>query len=263
VSLASGRRMVEVLKSGDFVKVDDNHVMFSGQLKKKNLEVEAVYSIPLLVSADIFLAGVAKLRTKVARLTFLEKKFNDLSNYEINSAVAGRLNVTAKRHLDNDSLTFKSCRAIYVNIILSHPRDNKQLSDDAFKADILGHGRDDLTTGHSYSSVFIDDSEAANKVLNVEFSVDGIKPDRSGQKSLVELIEFDDLIAETRHKARIKIHIFVKEKLKADSDYVVSYTALGRSKANGGCGAERSVIKEYLEMVGLPCVSRGRTIKAG
>jgi len=258
VALASGRRSIEVLRCGEFVKSGVDRVLFSGQAKLKTGVADA-YEIPLLVPADDFLKGVGCLRDKVNALNFLDKPFKKLTHYEVNSATAAKLNKVAKRHLRNDELTFKSARAIYAALIIKLEKCTGSKA--MIYSAILGHGVGDISTGHHYAGIEItDDFDAPIQAFEVVFEVDGIVPVREGQKSLVELAAFDGRIEDTRHKALIKVHGFVKARLADDSDYVVSYASLGRAKARGGCGTERSVIEKYLLFVGLPCVKRQRTL---
>ena len=259
VALASGRRSIEVLRCGEFSKVDEDHVLFLGQAKLKTGVADA-YEIPLLVPADEFLKVVVRLRDKVNALTFINKPFKKLSHYEVNSATAAKLNKEAKRHLRNDELTFKSARAIYAAMIIKLKKCSGSKA--AIYSAILGHGVGDISTGHHYAGIeIVGDTQDKPEIFEVVFSVDGIIPDRNGQKSLNELIAYDAAIEATGKKSLVNIHKHVKTEL-LNPVYVVSYTTLGRSKANGGCGAERSAIKAYLELVGLPCVSRGRKLKA-
>ena len=55
LSLATGRRMSEIHSTGSFEYVDDNHVMFSGQLKKKG--DGSAYVIPTLLPAKLIVDG--------------------------------------------------------------------------------------------------------------------------------------------------------------------------------------------------------------
>jgi len=64
VTINTGRRMTEVLKTGIFSPKTAYTLWFKGQLKTKEYDLEA-YEIPTLVPADLVLAAVARLRQLV------------------------------------------------------------------------------------------------------------------------------------------------------------------------------------------------------
>lgn len=61
VTIATGRRITEVLKTGVFSPKTAYTLWFKGQLKTKASDLEA-YEIPTLVPADLVLAAIARLR---------------------------------------------------------------------------------------------------------------------------------------------------------------------------------------------------------
>lgn len=62
LSLLSGRRLNEVLKTAEFSAKDQWSVTFRGALKRRGETVPLIFDIPLLTTAKRFLEGVAKLR---------------------------------------------------------------------------------------------------------------------------------------------------------------------------------------------------------
>jgi hypothetical protein len=61
ITINTGRRITEVLKTGSFAPKTEYTIWFKGQLKTKEHDLQA-YEIPTLVPADLVLAAIARLR---------------------------------------------------------------------------------------------------------------------------------------------------------------------------------------------------------
>jgi hypothetical protein len=185
--LLSGRRATEILKTASFEPATEYSVIFSGQLKTKGSEnaQTAPYEIPLLTSADRFLAAFSRLRQL--------RDFSTISNDEVNRKCAKSLSDQVKKHfwkLVKDSIeaeisrliqkgenleskekkhllylqevsksslsliAVKDLRAAYITIA-EDLYNLKSTSQDVFFANVLGHSEDDLATAQSYKDFYI------------------------------------------------------------------------------------------------------------
>jgi len=248
IALASGRRAIEILKTGDFKKGKKNHVLFDGQAKTKGRDDIEPFIIPTLTDTKRLINAHEKLKAKLNEIYFYEKKFDDLTHEEINGGTAGRLNRKVKSLL-GDRFTFKDLRALYAKRASTIYHDDKKTSVAVFYSTILGHSDKDIATQLSYQGIVI--SEEKTEPAKIEFTTDEPKRDTTGQKTLKEIKAFDKAVEEGRSKAVSRIHEFVKKTLQHDKDTIITQTFLGKSKAMGGAGASRPAIKTYLELIGI------------
>jgi len=188
----TGRRISEVLVSSRFEVVDENHLLFSGQLKTKKAEGARTkpYVIPCLSSARKMVAVWREIR---ARKVFLGAREQDLD--DIVQIVARAHTITAERHAEllveyNDRITAiaekcngtvskelssivkkefaqiilkpqllqaKSLRAAYALVAYDLFQDESFDKDSNFYfAQILGHLVGDLGTAQSYKIFYLE-----------------------------------------------------------------------------------------------------------
>jgi len=250
IALASGRRAIEVLKTGTFKSGKKNHVLFEGQAKTKTREDNASFIIPTLIDTSRLINAHEKLKVKLNGICLYGKKFDNLDAEEINGGTAGRLNKQVKKLL-GENFTFKDLRSIYAKRASTiYHDDKKTTSVEEFYSVILGHSKKDLSTQLSYRGIVI--SESKTKLEKIDFTTDQPKRNTAGQKTLKEIIKaFDEAADKEKGKAIDRIHEFVKATLQHDKDAIITQTFLGKSKAMGGCGASRPAIKKYLELIDL------------
>jgi hypothetical protein len=112
VAIATGRRMIEIL--GDhsrFEKLDDNRLLFEGQVKQSrtcNYNLET-YQIPTLVDADLVMAGLDRLESK--------RVPKDKVNGQYANQLSAGLPWGFKRTLYELGITkFKDAREFYVAV---------------------------------------------------------------------------------------------------------------------------------------------------
>lgn len=108
LGLVTGRRSIEILKLGSFEYVDKQHVIFSGQAKRKTQLPAKV--IPVLCDAELIIKAFRRLRDTLPDLT-------EKSEEQVNKSYAKALNSSAKKHLDGHYSAPKimhHTRAIYV-----------------------------------------------------------------------------------------------------------------------------------------------------
>lgn len=132
----TGRRLSEVLKTGEFEPCTGFSVLFSGQLKKRGEDFPA-YEIPTLCEAEKVLAGVARLRS----MRNLENMAVELVNTRHPRPVA----VVAKKHfsdlvptLDGKDLHAHVFRTVYTRIAVLYYCP-LQVADLHFLATTQGH----------------------------------------------------------------------------------------------------------------------------
>ena len=248
VALASGRRSIETLKTGEFKKSKAFHVLFDGQAKTKGRDDTGTFAIPVLSKPAILINTHRNLSTLLSKTRFYGKHFSDLTNDEINGATAGRLNRTVRK-IFGDEFTFKDLRAIYAKVASEKYHNAKNESLPVFYSKILGHSEKDIATQLSYQGILI--SEDKIEPTKIEHTTDEPTRDSSGQKTLKELQAFDSIIIERGGKAEIRVHEFIKETLKKSPDTIITQTFLSKPKSQGGSGCSRPAIKKYLKVVGL------------
>jgi len=118
--LLTGRRPIEVLKTGVFELVNNNTILFSGQAKGRIKEVSQVkFEIPVLHDAKTTIDAIKELRVKA-------KNLQDLTNIEIDKRTSEQSSKQVKKifpeisELINDKLgckiKVKDLRKLYVAI---------------------------------------------------------------------------------------------------------------------------------------------------
>jgi integrase len=143
--LLTGRRATEILKTAIMEVVDDDNVLFSGQLKTKdsiNAKTKP-YTIPVLTNSEKIVDALSKLRAM--------NDFSNISNDAVHSKTNSTLNDACKRSFKGliDNPMPKDLRAVYAAICVEEVSHRGQ-SDDAFIAQILGHAEEDIVTAQSY-----------------------------------------------------------------------------------------------------------------
>lgn len=168
VAMATGRRQIEVLIQGEFKKVGEFEISFSGQAKEKL--VGGAYNITTLVSADKVLLAIDKLREshqvkKIVDVMEKAEKTNDFytknetfNNYSraFTTAATEKLSELGEKP---SGWTFKDSRAIYANVAFKLDEAHRianglDVIDSAlFFEQELGHK--DKESQHNYKSFYV------------------------------------------------------------------------------------------------------------
>jgi hypothetical protein len=99
--LLTGRRPVEILKTGSFEVISENKVRFFGQAKTRESEqARDGYEIYTLCNAQFVCNALTNLRNL--------KDFSNKTNRQTESSTSGRLGVTLRKHLMTDDFFFMS-----------------------------------------------------------------------------------------------------------------------------------------------------------
>lgn len=204
ISIATGRRLTEVMKSADFKAVNKTTLLFSGQLKTKNrhlFEEITPYEIPCLIDTAIVCKALKKLRKmteaevvkfrdvqgqlitrKVGECDFRDYYHNRSIKYKYSST----MNRSIKILLNDGFFSFKDCRALYTEITYDHHSKESE-SRSAYRHRVLGHSL--IETQIHYECFKIDKNiESVKVVVNKSDNetIDDV------QKALVEYLKKAD-----------------------------------------------------------------------
>jgi hypothetical protein len=154
LSLLTGRRMIEIFKTGEFerIKGEDRACTFSGQAKKRE---GSSYAIPLLDNYDSILKGITRLR--------IVKCTDGLTNPEVNLRYSSSCN-TASRKVLGGNFKFHDARMFY-GVLTYHTCMPHTFSLNYWIYKTLGHSH--LNTSINYSAVQITNvDESLKQVFN-------------------------------------------------------------------------------------------------
>lgn len=161
VSLVTGRRCTEIVRTGTFTKTNDEHfVTFSGQLKAKGMKLtRKPYDIPLVrLNADELLDVVQRIRND-DRIIGILKTANALKNEDkANKKVASVTNKKPNEFLKTIfglDITTEAIRGAY-SFICYRLYGDPSVSEALYITRVLGHVDSDVSTASQhYSRVFV------------------------------------------------------------------------------------------------------------
>lgn len=147
----TGRRMAEIGCTAAFerIKGDDEHLLFSGQLKMKGRADQTAYIIPVLGNVDKIIQTLARIREAKPIYTGNTPRFHNACSKNIGQKTKKFFAATS-----NSELRPKDLRSIYAEICYQY-LDDKRVAKQKFFSQILGHGEDDNSTGVSYLDFYI------------------------------------------------------------------------------------------------------------
>ena len=148
--LLTGRRLTEVLLTAVMTPINDDVVLFSGQLKTKgseNAQIEP-YEIPVLTGSNLVCDALNRLRQL--------KNFSELTPKQVHSRCNKSCNEQVHRHFLPliPKCCVKDLRAVYSTLCYEQ-FCSPNISETAYCAKILGHSELDLTTAQSYKDFYI------------------------------------------------------------------------------------------------------------
>lgn len=237
----TGRRPIEIISMSNLERIDDHRLRFTNPAKKREGVKDEGYIIYSLFPTDIVMKAFAGLRTtpRAQELAMLDDS-GDLRSLEtmINNRTSRYLNELARRVYRGVSEGWRmyDTRAIYARICLerwfNHDKRWERVNEDAFFSEILVH--DTPESQLNYKSIKLVDFERGQpKVEKMASRLDGL-----GQ--------FDHAMPElARGGSAVKLHQWVKEQLTENPNKVINQSVIAREY-----GANRSMIKAYLELVG-------------
>lgn len=271
LALASGRRSIELLKTGSFELLDNSTVRFGGQAKKRAGVDDAPYCIKTLIPASDFLESFNKFRQsdglaivysaideqKNALISKGNVVASDYDNAAINTYTAKSLNTNAKRIMTINGLavddrnggaiykgtstqvSFKDSRAIYAAVCLNeyHAKDAPQLDDNAYVSSLMGH---DAGNAHVHYRQFRIDYTAPAETFN---AVERVEP----AETFNAVETFDERVKALQLPPKLlAIHNRTVEWMRHMPDKPLTQTALDKHAKAGN----RALICDYLQIEG-------------
>lgn len=163
IALTTGRRMIEIFKTGIFTEVEERRMLFGGQAKRACLGEDTPYMIPVLAPANIILTALNRLRRMKSCANVVEDEDDEkfLSNKVVNQKWSNSCNSAARRIL-GASRHFHDLRSIYAVIAFNAALPHKW-SQNAFISRVLGHAG--LQNSLSYSSIHIENLVPQDKFV--------------------------------------------------------------------------------------------------
>ncbi len=238
LSLATGRRAIEVLYQGDFKKTHDNQVKFVGQAKKTGGANGDVFNIFTLVDADLVINAFKALRSldEIKGLSEFDSLNEVERNEKINLRCAKNLNTLTKRIFNNEKWVFKDSRDLWARAVrdVYYPDYQKKTkkSEDKFWQEQLGH-----------ESI---ETQVAYKKFNLVFdNYNEEDTETNDTKSQLDVVKTLDNHPEIERRGSLqKIHANVKIMLEESPDLLITQSLITREVGSG-----RAVIKDYLDLV--------------
>lgn len=239
LAAVSGRRMIEIMRLGEFTPTGRNTVEFVGQAKKRSEDDGTPRTIYTLCDSALFIDRLNVLRGSSAAADFDEvvKGYGEddtrSENGRISTLLGNAFNGWVKTFFRDDRRVFKDSRAIYARIAYESwfrvdPRWAK-VDEDVFFSEILGH--DDEGTQlhykqfklHNFSRSWKYDTGEENNRLAALHELDNMMPGFS------------------RGDAAVRLHNEVKRIIEEDP------TAIINSSRLRPFGFNTLLIQRYLE----------------
>ncbi len=237
LSAVSGRRMIEIIKTGKFkIKNKKYKIEFKGQAKTKN---KKKYNIYLLCKPKLFIKKIKKLRkNKILRKIIykINKKKNKYlsKNYQISNYLSNSFNKYAKLFFQDNKRTYKDTRSIYSRICFQKwfKKDKKwkKYDEDMFFYKILGHKT--INSQIHYKQFKL-------KNFNKKW-----KPKLNNNKRYKKLLNLDKNINKIiKRKNAFKIHEITKKILIKNDNEIINNYILRKF------GFNTILIKRYIEYI--------------
>ncbi|MDH1088804.1 telomere resolvase [Pantoea brenneri] len=240
LAAVSGRRMIEIMRLGEFTPTGRYTVDFVGQAKKRSEEDGTPRTIYTLCDSALFIDRLNILRGSAAAADFDEvvKGYGDddtrSENGRISTLLGNAFNAWVKTFFRDDRRVFKDSRAIYARIAYESwfrvdPRWAK-VDEDVFFSEILGH--DDEGTQLHYKQFKLHNFSRSWKYETGEEN-----------SRLAALHELDDMMPGfARGDAAIKLHDEVKRIIDAEPGAIINSSRLR------ALGFNTRLIQRYLEI---------------
>ena len=221
LAAVSGRRMIEIILTGQFKRTGKYKVMFSGQVKKRTENENFEREIYTLIDSNLFIQKIKLLRSLPA-LQNIDELISDnvvdgrlIRNDKIviNSVFSRHLNQFTKDFFNDERRVFKDTRSLYTRIVYEKyfKSDSRwsNVDEDVFFAEILGHDDDETQLHYKQFKLDSFDSEYV--------------PAEQENLRLIALHGLDnDMPGLARFDSAVKIHNWVKEQVAANSDATIT-----------------------------------------
>jgi len=217
LAAVSGRRMIEIILTGQFKKIGKYKILFSGQVKKRTETENFEREIYTLIDSNLFIKKIKLLRSLPALQNIdglildniIDGRFIRNDKIIINSVFSRYLNDFTKNFFNDERRVFKDTRSIYARIVYEKyfKFDSRwaNVDEDVFFAEILGH--DDDETQLHYKQFKLENFDP--KYIPIE----------KENKRLIALQALDDdMTTLARFDAAVKIHNWVKSQVAENPD---------------------------------------------
>lgn len=250
VAMATGRRAIEVLFQGDFEKIDNNRLKFTGQAKKRGGVTGDEMEIYSLADTNVVLKALSRLRSfsNIASLDSLKAERHYSVNELVSNRTAGPLNKFMRELVDRFPITleghrrdwvFKDTRAMYAKTCFElFFKDDKQWAkkdENMFYQELLGHH----------------DTDAQNHYMQFKIHNAGAKwgpvVDDSPERRINAMKAMSENEWIAARESRSSLHKLVMEMLEQDPWR--SIKPIDIRKDNSGRTRNYTMIKQYLEVV--------------
>jgi hypothetical protein len=181
LALATGRRIAEVLKTAEFQAKTAYTVIFTGQLKNRDV---GAYEIPTLCPAALVLDAWQRLRAAL--------DVEDLSEGEVSNNYRKPVTASVKKHFEHmvpaheeETISVHDLRAVYLRLAIFCYAP-VQVDEATYAAEIAGH----RVRGGGARSYGADANYRDYKVADAAGNIDGRQGVKLGQEGVVVLDAF-------------------------------------------------------------------------
>lgn len=241
LAASSGRRMIEILYTGEVKRISKYKISFTGQAKKRSENDNVEREIYTLVDSRLFIKKLDVLRNSPALSDIYEiinknpEHITKTDNMKINSIFQDPLNIFAKSFFNDKNRVFKDTRAIYARIVyekyFNKDKRWKNVDEDVFFSEILGH--DDEETQLHYKQFKLEDFDPNfNAIVGENMRLEALK----------ELDE--DMPGLARQNSAVKIHDWVKEQISINPDANITTYSIRKALT-----VKPTVVARYMEFV--------------
>lgn len=250
VAMATGRRSIEVLFQGEFEKIDNNRLKFTGQAKKRGGVTGDEMEIYSLADANVVLKALSRLRSfaNIASLAGLKAERHYSVNELVSNRTAGPLNKFMRDLIDRFPITleghrrdwvFKDTRAMYAKTCFElFFKDDKRWAkkdENMFYQELLGHH----------------DTDAQNHYMQFKIHNAGAKwepiVDDSPERRINAMKAMSDNEWIAARESRSSLHKAVIEMIEKDPWRTIK--PIDIRKDDSGKTRNYTMVKQYLEVV--------------
>lgn len=241
LAAVSGRRMIEIILTGEFKRASKNSVIFTGQAKKRIESDTFEREIYTLIDSRLFIQKIKLLRSlpifnnikEIIQKNIDEDRKIRNDKTVINAVFSYHLCNFTKNFFNDLRRVFKDTRAIYARIVYekyfkTDPRW-ANVDEDVFFAEILGH--DDDETQLHYKQF---------KLANFDPNYTPTMPENT---RLIALQNIDnDMPGLAGRNAAVKIHDWVKSQIEVNPDANITTYSIRKAVS-----VKPTVVARYLE----------------
>lgn len=229
IALATGRRLTEIMKTAEFKEVDNETLLFSGQLKTKNrhlFEDMKPYKISCMIKAETVINALKLLRKETSKDNLryrdvfgaeIESNISggDIKDYYHNRAIRKRyestMNIAMRSLMKNGNFSLKDCRALYTEVTYQdHAAPGESRS--AYRHRVLGHSL--FETQLHYDSYKIDIDVESVKLFESKEEGTDKAGDKIKEALFAYLSQHDDAINEYRRAPKLAmVHQWLKNEI--------------------------------------------------